>query len=105
MSKKKLNSTELSQILKNSILNEWDSGKINRLDWKQYSISEAKTGFTNKWTKSEKRIVIWVDDNNNLILIDWTHLLEAYRRLKKNIPDEVIDFNSEKAKQIFNNFK
>ena len=47
MSKKKLNSTELSQILKNSILNEWDSGKINRLDWKQYSISEAKTGFTN----------------------------------------------------------
>ncbi len=100
-----VDSTKLSKVLKNSILNNWDSWKVNRLNGRQYSIKEAETGFTNKWTKSKKRIVIWLDDSDNLVLIDGTHLLEAYRKLKKEIPKSVIDFSSLKAEEIFKNIK
>ena len=98
---KLINVKKASQLLKNSITNNWEVIKINRLSWEAYSIKEAKTWLTNKWTKSDKRIIIWLNDDWELILIDWTNLLEAYRQLNKDIPENIFDFTSKEAKNIF----
>lgn len=96
----KLDSVKLSKILLNSILNDNWNVKTNRLSWEKYSIIEAKTGLTDKWTKSKRRIIIWLNDNWELILIDGTHLLEAHRILGKKIPEFLLDFTSIEAKNM-----
>jgi hypothetical protein len=59
----------------------------------------------NNGNKSEKRIIIWLNDDWELILIDWTHLLEAYRQLQKEISENLLDFLSEEVKEkLFSNF-
>lgn len=92
------NPNKLSKIIVNSLENNKSWIKKERLEWEKYSIEEAKTWFTNKWTFSKKRIIIWLNDNYEYILIDGRHLLEAYKLLKKDIPEEVIAFASENIK-------
>ncbi len=98
----KIDANNLSKKIENSILNT-KFEKPNRLNGKKYSIKEAYSWRTEKWNPSIKRIVIWENSKRNLILVDWTHLLEAYRRLNKRINFNVFDFVNDEVKEKFLN--
>jgi hypothetical protein len=91
----------LSQIAINSLENNRIWIKANRLSGRLLSITEAETLVMTTGKLSIKRIVIWLDEYNNIILIDWRHLLDAYRVLDKPIPHAVISFESPEAKKVF----
>jgi uncharacterized protein YnzC (UPF0291/DUF896 family) len=90
------NATELSSKLKNSLLSDSTGkyGKPDRFIGEQYSIKEAKTGIAENGKNIKGRIVIGKDGKGNLIVKDGTHLLEAYRILKKDIPKDKISFEN-----------
>lgn len=103
LKKDKINPDKLSSILDNSILNWKEIISKDRLDGLNFSKKEAITWKTKKWTESIKRIIIWKRKNWNFYLIDATHLLEAYRRLKKEIDLKVLDFENNNIKEKFLN--
>ena len=59
--------------------------KPDRLSWNARSLQEMESWKTRTWIEKEWRILIGVDDSWSLIIEDWRHLLEAYRRSHKNI--------------------
>lgn len=82
------NAHSLSKSLKNSLLND-SKGKFDKPDrftGEGYSYKEAKTGLAEDGVNHDNRIVIGKDDRGESIIIDGTHLLEAYRDLKLPIP-------------------
>ena len=91
----------LSQWISNSLHNTSEWLKSNRLEWSQRSLQEAETGLTKRWTRESWRILIWLDDNKRLILLDWRHLLQAYYVLQKNIPIDMIAFETNDSYDIF----
>lgn len=76
--------------------------KSNRLDWQERSIKEAESGITQNGQNVEGRILIGLDDNGELVIEDGRHLLEAYRRLDKEIPINKISFRNNAARAAFN---
>jgi hypothetical protein len=99
--KKTYNQNLLSQVAINSLENNRIWIKANRLSGRLLSIKEAETLVMTTGQASTKRIIIWLDEYNNIILIDWRHLLDAYRILHKLIPISVIGFDSPEAKKVF----
>lgn len=91
----------LSQWISNSLYNTSEWLKSNRLEWSQRSLQEAETGLTKRWTRESWRIFIWLDDNKQLILLDGRHLLQWYNLLKKNIPTDMIAFESTDSYTLF----
>ena len=91
----------VSTILTNSLKNKREWIKAHRLEWLSVSIREAKTQHTKSWNISKHRIVIGLQDDWSLYLLDWRHLLEAYRLLCKNIPNSVLHFVTSTAKNVF----
>lgn len=81
--------------------NDYTWVKPNRLEGENLSLKEAETLLTKTWKNLRERILIGVDKNGNLVLEDGRHLLEAYRRLGKKIPQEKIGFGNNKAKKLF----
>lgn len=101
------NATDLSSKLKNSLLSN-PTGKYDKPDrfvGEQYSIKEASTGIAENGKNLKGRIVIGKDDKGNLIIKDGTHLLEAYRILKKDIPNEKIAFENGVTAKDLNYYK
>lgn len=98
---RKLDATRVSRILSNSLYNKQDGIKLHRLEWLQFSIREATTWYTRWWKKSLSRIIIWLYNADILVIIDWRHLLEAYRRIWKTIPISVMHFTTNDAKKLF----
>lgn len=98
-----LNADNLSKILSNSLkLNPSKiADKPNRLVGERWSFQEALTGLTQTGKNLKGRIQIGIDDAKQLVLEDGTHLLEAYRQLRKPIPIDKIAFTSDKAKKVF----
>lgn len=91
----------LSQIISNSFLHHnWI--KPNRLDGEKLSLQEAETWFSKIWEDLADRIVIWLNDNWELILQDGRHLLEAYRLLQKLIPEYKVKFTSSSVRNLLN---
>lgn len=83
---------ELSKNAKNSFLNNpKDAGdKANRLTGEGLSFREAGTGLATNNKYVRNRIVIGKDDSGNTIIKDGRHLLEAYRRLGKPVPNDKV---------------
>ena len=97
-----VDSERLSDIAINSLKKNPNDIKPNRLDWESLSIQEMNTWQTKTWLHKEGRILIWINDNWELIIEDWRHLLEAYRRCKKEIPIVTIWFSSNEALSLYN---
>lgn len=97
----KYNPILVSKILINSLENNKEWMKSHRLNWLSVSLREAQTYRTKWWNISTRRIVIWLNDYWDLYLLDGRHLLEAYRLLKKYIPNRVICFISNDVKKVF----
>lgn len=98
-----MNADNLSKILSNSLkLNPTKiADKPNRLVGERWSFQEAMTGLTQTGKNLKGRIQIGINDAKQLVLEDGTHLLEAYRQLRKPIPLDKIAFTSDKAKKAF----
>ena len=94
------NGEKISEIVWNSLKNVYNS-KPNRLDGEKLSIYEAETNLTKSGKDLVGRIIIGLDEEWNLIIEDGRHLLEAYRQLKKEVPDTKVTFSSEEAKTLF----
>ena len=94
-------STKISKLIWNSLENNYNWVKPNRLNGERLSIKEAETLLTKSWKNLKERILIGIDKNWNLVLEDGRHLLEAYRILWKEIPSEKLWFNGDKAKKLF----
>ena len=88
--------------MSNSLENNPSWLKNNRLDWDMWSIKEADSWLASNWENLWWRIMIWIDDKWNLIIEDWRHLLEAYRRLEKDIPIDKIWFRNADVEKLFN---
>lgn len=98
-----INAEELSSTVKNSLLNE-PKGKFDkpeRFTGEGYSYKEAETGLAEDGTYHKNRIVIGYNDKGEQILVDGTHLLEAYRDLGIPIPKDKVEFLP-KPKQVVN---
>lgn len=95
------NSTKISKLIWNSLENDYNWVKPNRLDGERLSIKEAETLLTKSWKNLKERILIGIDKDWNLVLEDGRHLLEAYRILWKDIPSEKLWFKGDKAKKLF----
>lgn len=94
-------STKISKLIWNSLENNYNWVKPNRLDGERLSIKEAETLLTKSWKDLKERILIGIDKDWNLVLEDGRHLLEAYRTLWKDIPSEKLWFKGDKAKKLF----
>ena len=94
-------STKISKLIWNSLENNYNWAKPNRLDGERLSIKEAETLLTKSWKDLKERILIGIDKDWNLVLEDGRHLLEAYRILWKEIPSDKLWFNGDKAKKLF----
>ena len=94
-------STKISKLIWNSLENNYNWVKPNRLNGERLSIKEAETLLTKSWKNLKERILIGIDKDWNLVLEDGRHLLEAYRILWKEIPSEKLWFNGDKAKKLF----
>ena len=94
-------STKISKLIWNSLENNYNWVKPNRLDGERLSIKEAETLLTKSWKNLKERILIGIDKDWNLVLEDGRHLLEAYRTLWKDIPSEKLWFKGDKAKKLF----
>ena len=94
-------STKISKLIWNSLENNYNWVKPNRLDGERLSIKEAETLLTKSWKDLKERILIGIDKDWNLVLEDGRHLLEAYRILWKEIPSDKLWFNGDKAKKLF----
>lgn len=88
--------------MQNSLQSNTDGIKSNRLDWEGLSFKEAESWLTENGKNIQWRILIWVDKNWELVIEDWRHLLEAYRRLDKEIPIDKIWFRNKQAEDLFN---
>lgn len=88
--------------MQNSLQYNTDGIKSNRLDWEWLSFKEAESWLTENGKNIQWRILIWVDKNWELVIEDWRHLLEAYRRLDKEIPIDKIWFRDKQAEDLFN---
>lgn len=75
--------------------------KPSRLDGEQWSLVEADSLVTKKWTKVIWRIMIGLDDVNDLIILDGRHLLHAFVVLNKRIPQDVVWFNTHETYLAF----
>lgn len=95
------NPDHISKTISNSILNNSEWIKSWRLDNSERSFQEAQSENTKKGTRSSGRIVIWLDDDGKLIILDGRHLLEAYRVLGKDIPSDIITFESNSSYDLF----
>ncbi len=93
-------SEKISDIIGNSLKNKYHA-KPNRLDGEKLSVYEAETSLTKSGQNLTGRIIVGLDKENNLVIEDGRHLLEAYRQLGKEIPDTKLDFSSEDAKTLF----
>ena len=91
----------ISNEIENSLLNDENWMKNNRLDWEELSIKEAESWLSKTWRDLKWRILL-TDKWWKLVLEDWRHLLEAYRRLNKEIPLDKIWFKNKKAEELFN---
>lgn len=89
-------------MMQNSLQSNTDGIKSNRLDWEWLSFKEAESWLTENGKNIQWRILIWVDKNWELVIEDWRHLLEAYRRLDKEIPIDKIWFRDKQAEDLFN---
>ena len=96
-----VDSEKLSDITANSLKKYPDQIKPNRLDWESLSIQEMETWKTKTWIDKEERILLWTNTNEELIIEDGRHLLEAYRRAKKDIPIIKIGFSSNEALSLY----
>ncbi len=96
------NPQQISEIMNNSLYhsNEWF--KSGRLDGARRSIQEAETWHTKRWTIERGRVLIGLDDAQQLIILDGRHLLQAYCLLQKDIPVDVIAFESLESQNLFN---
>ena len=94
---------KLSNKVNNSLENNLQWIKKNRLDWEMRSIKEAESWLTQNGKEIKWRILIGIDNGGKLVIEDGRHLLEAYRRLDKEIPISKIWFRSKKAESLFNN--
>lgn len=65
------------------------------------SIKEAERWLTQNGKEINWRILIGIDSNGKLVIEDGRHLLEAYRRLDKEIPISKIWFRNQKAESLF----
>ena len=97
-----INPRTLSREIHNSLENNTNGMKSNRLDGEERSIREAESGITQNGQNVEGRILIGLDDNGELVIEDGRHLLEAYRRLDKEIPINKISFRNNAARAAFN---
>lgn len=90
--KETFNADTISQVTKNSLLNNPENTllKPNRLDGENFSFKEAETGLAENGKDLSGRIVIGKDDNGEVILKDGTHLLDAYRQKGIEIPNNKI---------------
>lgn len=95
------NSKKISKLIWNSLENDYDWVKPNRLEGERLSIKEAETLLTKSWKNLKERILIGINKDWNLVLEDGRHLLEAYRILWKDIPSEKLWFKGDKAKKLF----
>lgn len=96
-----LSSSKISKLIWNSLENNYNWVKPNRLDGEKLSIKEAETLLTKSWKNLNERIIIGIDQAWKLILEDGRHLLEAYRKLWKEIPESKLWFVNDKAKKLF----
>jgi hypothetical protein len=96
------NAEKISKLIKNSLQYTYTT-KPNRLDGENLSLQEATTNLTKGGQNIKGRILIGVNGENQLIIEDGRHLLEAYRQLNKEIPDIKLTFSSEEAKTLFYN--
>jgi hypothetical protein len=94
------NAEKISELIRNSLKHTCNI-KPNRLDGEKLSLQEATTNLTKSRQDLGGRILIGVDGENQLIIEDGRHLLEAYRQLNKEIPDTKITFTSQEAKNLF----
>lgn len=102
--KNSLISSKISKLIWNSLENNYNWVKPDRLDGEKLSLKEAETLLTKSWKNLKERILIGIDKDWNLVLEDGRHLLEAYRILWKEIPSEKLWFNGDKAKKLFEQF-
>lgn len=93
---------KISKLIWNSLENNYNGVKPNRLDGENLSIKEAETLLTKSWKNLNERIMVGIDKEGNLILEDGRHLLEAYRKLWKEIPLEKLWFVNDEARSLFN---
>lgn len=99
---KTINPQRISNMIQNSLYNNKDGIKEDRLDWDRLSYKEAESWLTENGKDIEGRILIGIDKNWDLVIEDWRHLLEAYRRLDKEIPMNKIWFRDKEAEALFN---
>ena len=97
-----INPWKISKLIWNSLENNYNEVKSNRLDGENLSIKEAENLLTKSWKNLNKRIMVGIDKEGNLILEDGRHLLEAYRKLWKEIPLEKLWFVNDEARSLFN---
>lgn len=97
------NADNLSKALSNSLKFSPDkiAAKPNRLTGERWSFQEALTGLTQTGQNLKGRIRIGLNDARQLVLEDGTHLLEAYRQLRKPIPLDKIAFADDKTRKVF----
>lgn len=98
---KSIDAHKISKLIWNSLENNYNWVKPNRLDGEKLSIKEAETLLTKSWKNLNERIMIGIDQAWNLVLEDGRHLLEAYRTLWKEIPESKLWFVNDKAKKLF----
>lgn len=96
-----IDSELLSDLVSNSLKKYPENIKPDRLDWNSWSLQEMESWKTKTWIKKEWRIIIGVNDSKELIIEDWRHLLEAYRRNHKDIHIKNIGFSSVEAMNLF----
>lgn len=96
------NPQQVSKVISNSLYHTSDWLKSWRLDGSKRSIHEAETWLTKRWTTEPWRILIGLDDAKQLIILDGRHLLQAYYLLQKDIPVDVIAFESPESQNLFN---
>lgn len=98
-----MNPHSLSKHLINSLENNPQAIKTNRLEGKEFSLKEANTGKAQIWEDIEGRIKITQNQEGEHLLSDGRHLLEAYRILNKTIPNKKIVFENTTIEKYFKN--
>ena len=96
-----IDSELLSDSVSNSLKKYPENIKPDRLSWNAWSLQEMESWKTKTWIEKEWRLLIGVDDSWSLIIEDWRHLLEAYRRSHKDIHIKYIWFTSVEAMNLF----
>lgn len=96
-----IDSEILSDLAVNSLKKHPDDAKPNRLSWDSLSLQEMESWKTKTWAIIDERILIGINSSWELIIEDWRHLLEAYRRNHKNIHIKHIWFSSVEAMNLF----